>query len=183
MTPPTAPHTRMLTVTWLLLSAALTAQPQHNDMDGTPIALATLRADSTSLVGARVSVSGCVDRVLGPRLFTIGDAESAGDAGSLLVPVAAPAIALVRQHTTVKTAGTVRLFAPEDLQRHWGWTDEMSPGKHHIDTRIMIVADGSIDDEVGAAVSPVITWLGASRSHGGQSVVFGLLRGPSRCSC
>ena len=135
-------------------------------------ALSTLRADSTSFVGARVSVSATVDRVLGPRLFTIRDAERAVDTGSLLVLVAAPAIALVRQHTMVTITGTVRLFAHG----------------------IVIVADGSTNDEVAAAVSPAITWLGASRSHGRlQAPITDVralawstdttLRGPSSCSC
>ena len=157
----------MFTVMWLLLSAALVTQLRRVDIDGVRIALSTLRADSSSFVGVRVSVSATVDRVLGPRLFTISDAERAVDTGSLLVLVTAPAIALVRQHTTVKITGTVRLFAPEDLAHHWGWIDEMSSDERNIDTRIMIVADGSTNDEVAAAVSPVITWLGASRSHGG----------------
>jgi len=74
-------------------------------------------------VGKTVSVDAEVEKVLGPRLFTIDEPNWADLDGEILVHVPTALAALVRPDDRVTVTGTVRAYTQGELDGEWRWFD------------------------------------------------------------
>lgn len=91
-------------------------------------------------VGQRISVDGEIEKVLGPRLFTIDEASWADLDGEMLVHVPTALAALVRPDDRVTITGTVRAFADMRLDDEWQWFEDGHDPSSGWATRHVLVA-------------------------------------------
>lgn len=97
-------------------SAPMIQQP----FTGTRVALDTLEDNPNRYIGQAISVDGKVERVLGPRLFTIDEPHWIDVEGEILVLVPSPMAALVREDDRITVSGTMKPFVQADFERETG---------------------------------------------------------------
>jgi hypothetical protein len=119
--------------------------------------------------GKRISVTGEIENVLGPRLFTVDEDNWIDFDGETLVLVPAPAIAFVREDRPVMITGTVRPFVKADIEHEWGWFNDQPRIEAEFTNRPVLVADSVTT--VGDNVSVLMTFdrTGKPASSGGQA--------------
>lgn len=124
------PHV-LAAVTGALVALGLTSGGVHPDafadqraavppvLDGMRVSLDELEEHADRYMGLTVTVSGAVDEVLGPRIFTIAEADAGDD--DVLVALPDPMVAAVRGGEPVTITGTMKPFAHDEFQRSWNW--------------------------------------------------------------
>jgi hypothetical protein len=112
-------------------------QQQHNQQTVSTVKLGALEEHPAQYIGQKITVSGEVGEVLGPRLFTIDERHWIDFDGETLVMVLA---ALVRDNNPVTVTGTVRRFVRAEIEPEWGWFDEPGVDIDFAD-RAVIMAD------------------------------------------
>lgn len=121
--------------------------------------------------------------MLGPRLFTITDRNSADATGETMVVLPMPLAAMVREHDHVNVEGTLEPLAAADFSPQWGWlriesgvnatlarrpvlfTDRLIGEKNHqvlVDTSA--VASRLVGSVESSEVKPLITTVDALAS-------------------
>jgi hypothetical protein len=85
--------------------------------------LSDLEANAAKYRGKIVKVKGEVDRVLGPRLFTIDEKMWVDFDGETIVLAPAPLAALVREDAAITVTGTVRPLTLAEVRNEWGVFD------------------------------------------------------------
>jgi hypothetical protein len=104
------------------------------------VKLGDLEENTSRYFGQKITVTGEVQDVLGPRLFTIDERQWIDFDGELLVMLPAPLAAMVRDDDPVTVTGTVRPFVRAEIEREWGWFEE--PGVDiDFSNRAVIMAD------------------------------------------
>jgi hypothetical protein len=93
----------------------------QSDAKGARIELDALEENPGKYIGQTVSIDGDVEDVLGPRLFTIDEANWGDLDGELLVFLPSADAAFVRADDRVTITGTVKQFVEADVERQWGW--------------------------------------------------------------
>jgi hypothetical protein len=85
------------------------------------VKLSDVEENPSKFLGRTVSVDAEIQRVVGPRVFTI-DEPNWGDLDrELLVYVPSPRAAAVREDDRVTVTGEVKPFLRADFEREWGW--------------------------------------------------------------
>ena len=130
-------------------------QPEQNAQRraAAEIRLREFEENASKYMGQRIAVTGEVQNVVGPRLFTVDEKQWVDLDGETLVVVPPPMAAFVRENAPVRVTGTVRPFVRTDIEREWGWFD---PGPHlEIDLRgrPIIVADTVMIEGRSAVIS------------------------------
>jgi hypothetical protein len=111
-------------------------------------------------IGKRISVDAEVEKVIGPRLFTIDEPDWADLDGELLVHVPTALAALVRPDDRVTITGTVTAYASGELDDEWRWFDASNDTSHwrtrpvlvatHVvggdDSRALLITRGASED-------------------------------------
>ena len=92
-------------------------------------------------LGKRIKVSGAVDKVLGPRAFTIDEPGWIDLQGETLVRVASPLAVPVREGTMVTVEGTVKPDASADLAGTWGWLSADRRTELALERKPVLMAD------------------------------------------
>lgn len=121
----------------------------------TPVRLSQLEENPQQYVGRRISVSGEVGDVLGPRVFKIDESNWADLDGEILVVMEAPFAALVKEEDPVTVTGTMRNFTDVRVEREWGWLDLDPEIEARIKTRPVLVATSLVgtDPDLGLFIS------------------------------
>lgn len=88
------------------------------------VSLGDLEERPRDFTGKTFSVDAEVEKVLGPRLFTIDEPNWADLDGEILVHVPAALAALVRPDDRVTITGTLKAYASGELDREWRWFDD-----------------------------------------------------------
>ena len=135
------------------------AQPSQEQRKQLPapqsVRLSQLEDDAQQYIGRRVTVSGEVEDVLGPRVFKIDERNWADLDGEILVLMQVPLAALVREDDPVTVTGTLRRYVDVQFDREWGWIDVSPEIEARIRTRPVLVADTltGTDPDIGMYVS------------------------------
>ena len=135
------------------------AQPSQkgNKQPGPPqtVRLSQLEDDAQPYIGRRVTVSGEVEDVIGPRVFKIDERNWADLDGEILVLMQVPLAALVREDDPVTVTGTLRRYVDVEFDREWGWLDVSPAIEARIRTRPVLVAETltGTDPDIGMYVS------------------------------
>ena len=130
-----------------------TAAPMYAaGRDGMTVDLADLEEHPTRYLGKTISVDGEVERVLGPRLFTIDEPNWADLDGELLVYVPTDLAALVRRGDRVTVTATPRAYVRDELNKEWGWTDLDERGETDMAKRPVLVASRIVGGNDKAAL-------------------------------
>lgn len=116
----------------------------------TTIDLDDLEDDASQYLGKRVTITGEVQKVLGPRLFTVDEENWIDFDGETLVLVPAPAIVFVREDRPVTVTGTLRSFVKADVDHEWGWFNDEPRIEAEFTNRPVLVAESitSVGDNV-----------------------------------
>lgn len=141
----------------------------------TPVRLAQLEDEPQQYMGRRVSVSGEVEDVLGPRVFKIDERNWIDLERELLVVLDTPLAALVNEDDPVTVIGTVRRFVDVQFDREWGWIDLDPEVEARIRTRPVLVATSitGTNPDVGLTVSVVEPPQAAAGGKGTQPGTVG----------
>lgn len=130
-----------------LLPLAVAAQSQQpttaktTSQQPTQIALKDFEENATKYLNQKVTLSGEIQNVLGPRLFTIDEKQWIDLDGETLVLVPSPLAALVRENAEIRLTGTVRPFVRAEIEREWGWFDVTPELEVEFKDRPVIVAE------------------------------------------
>lgn len=153
-------QTLVVALIWMLPSVPVTTRADDEPTAAGTMTIDTLSADPGRVVGMQVTVPAVVDRVWGPRLFSIGKTEAERTGPSLLVLVAPPAILVVRDQAVVTISGTVRAFRSTDLSRYWGFGGARTASERVLSQAILIVADTVTEDGTSLVINAA-SWLTA----------------------
>ena len=131
------------------------ASQQQTPPPAQSVRLSQLEDDAQPYIGRRITVSGEVEDVLGPRVFKIDERNWADLDGEILVVMQVPLAALVKEDDPVVVTGTLRRYVDVDVDREWGWIDMTPEFEARIRTRPVLVADTltGTDPDVGMYVS------------------------------
>jgi hypothetical protein len=113
----------------------------ESDFQGTRVKLDDLESNTQKYVGQTVSVDGEVQRVLGPRLLTIDEANWADLDREVLVLLPAKVAAAVRTDDKVTVSGTVKPFVRAEIEKEWGWLGLEPAVVARFSRRAVLVAD------------------------------------------
>ena len=105
-----------------------------------PANLDNLEEDSERYIGQRVTVTGEIQEVLGPRTFTIDEPNWIDFDGETLIVLPAPLAAMVRDNQAVRVTGVVTRYVEAEIDRDWGWFDDPAI-EAELRDRSVIVAD------------------------------------------
>jgi len=139
-------------------SAARNASPSspaplvESDFQGTRVKLDDLESNTQKYVGQTVSVDGEVQKVLGPRLLTIDEANWADLDREVLVLLPAKAAAAVREDDKVTVSGTVKPFVRAEIEKEWGWLGLEPSVVARFSRRAVLVADRMVGGNDKATV-------------------------------
>jgi hypothetical protein len=120
--------------------AQATAPMIDADFKGTRLSVDALESDPKIYLGQKVSVDANVERVYGPRMFTIDEPNWADLDGEILVYVPTSLAALVREDDKVTVRGTVKSFVQAELEDQWGWLDLDDADEVTLQRRPVLVA-------------------------------------------
>lgn len=98
-----------------------TAPMMNADQRAMRVSVDDLEDDAMRFTGKTVLVSGEVEKVLGPRLFTIDEPHWADLDGEVLVHMPTALATLVRPDDLVSVTGTIRPFVQADVEEEWSW--------------------------------------------------------------
>ncbi|MGD9905316.1 MAG: hypothetical protein AB7U83_17755 [Vicinamibacterales bacterium] len=170
--------------------AAATARAVADRTDSTAatrVALDDIEDEPMRFLGQTVRVDAEVEKVFGPRLFTIDEPDWIDFDGETLVHAPTAMAALVRPGDLVTVTATVTRFAAADVEHEWGWVGlDPDTADEHANrplleaTRIVGGSDGMVllidVDERRAMVAgtrrdePVIT-AGHEIANGGEELI------------
>ena len=108
-----------------------------------------LEEHARRFTGKMISVDAEVEKVLGPRLFTIDEPSWADLDGEILVHMPTALAALVRPDDRVTITGTMQPFVQADVERDWNWFAGGSEISVQLSRRPVLVASrvsGGDDD-------------------------------------
>lgn len=111
------------------------------DRQGTKVQLDDLEENPSKYAGKMVSVDGEVEKVLGPRLFTIDEPNWGDLDGEILVFMPSALAALVAENDKVTISGTMRPFVKTELEREWGWLNPSAEIEAEFAVRHVLVAE------------------------------------------
>jgi hypothetical protein len=94
------------------------------DRQGMQVSVDDLEDNPTKYIGQFISVDAEVEKVFGPRLFTIDEPNWADLDGEILVFMPTTLAAAVREDDRVTVSGTVEAFLRASVEREWGWLDD-----------------------------------------------------------
>ena len=123
------------------------------------VKLDDLEDNPTKYTGKTVTVSGQVEKVFGPRLFTIDEPHWMDVEGETLVYMPTNLAALVRDDDRVTVTGEVRRFARADVEREWGWPDTDAETLTALGDRPVLMASRIVggDDNVALSIATAAT--------------------------
>nr|WP_239489783.1 hypothetical protein [Luteitalea sp. TBR-22] len=128
------------------------------------VRLDDLESRPRDYTGKTISVDAEVEKVLGPRLFTIDEPDWADLDGEILVHVPTALAALVRPDDRVTITGTLRSYPITEFDREWRWYDSPSEAMSGWARRPVLVATRVVGGDDDRAL--LITTEGAgSRRH------------------
>jgi hypothetical protein len=135
-----------------------------------------LEDNPTKYLGQRVNVDAEVEKVLGPRMFTI-DEPSWGDLeGEIIVAMPSSLAALVKEEDRITVEGTMRQFSESGVTREWGWTGVAAEDEQKIARRPVLVADRIVGGNDNRALivrvddEPRATGTSGSTARTGQEI-------------
>jgi hypothetical protein len=98
-----------------------TAPMVRGDGKGVRVSIRDLEDNPQKYMEKTISVDATIEKVLGPRLFTIDEDNWMDLDGEILAFVPTYLAALVREDDRVTITGTVRPFASVEIDREWGF--------------------------------------------------------------
>ena len=98
-----------------------TAPIVEADRQGARVTIDDLEDHAAKYMGQTISVDAEVEKVLGPRLFTIDEPNWGDLAGEILVFMDTNLAALVREDDRVTVTGTMKPFMRAEIERELGW--------------------------------------------------------------
>ncbi|MDQ3541355.1 MAG: hypothetical protein M3440_11770 [Chloroflexota bacterium] len=98
-----------------------TAPMIQGDFQGTRVKVDELEDNAQKYMGKTISVDAEIEKVFGPRVFTIDEPNWGDLDGEILVYVPTALAALVRQDDRVTITGMVKPFVRAEVEREWGW--------------------------------------------------------------
>jgi hypothetical protein len=124
-------------------------------------------------VGKRITVTGEIERILGPRLFSVDERNWIDFDGETLVVVPKTMIAVAREDQPVSITGTVRRFVKADIEHEWGWFDDQPRIEAEFTNRPVLVADSVTTVGDNVSVLMILDRTGkASQSNATQNGQF-----------
>jgi hypothetical protein len=91
------------------------------DPQGMSVTIDQLEDNAAKYMGQTINVDAEVERVLGPRLFTIDEPNWGDLEGEMLVFMDTNLAALVREDDRVTVTGTMKPFMRAEIERELGW--------------------------------------------------------------
>ena len=116
--------------------------------------------------GKTISVDAEVEKVLGPRLFTIDEPDWADLDGEVLVHVPTALATLVRPDDRVTVTGTIRAYATGELDSEWRWFQDGGSTVSEWTRRPILVATRVVggDDDRALLITHQPTATASNRS-------------------
>jgi hypothetical protein len=134
----------VLPATLVLIVAAPLAQAEQKQTAqaaATIVTIDDLQDHADQYIGKRIRTTAEVDKVLGPRAFTIDERGWLNLGGETLVQVSSPLAAPVREGTMVTVEGTLKRYNRADLQDDWGWLSNDQRTELALERGPVLVAD------------------------------------------
>jgi hypothetical protein len=132
------------------------------------ISLDQLEDDPKQYTGQRVNVDAEVERVIGPRLFTIDEPNWIDLDGEVMVFMQSMLAAMVREGDRLTVTGTLTPFATLEIDRDdadwFGWFGDEADVDLELDTRMVLVADSLVGGDSDTAM--MIRTDGAGQAAG-----------------
>lgn len=100
---------------------AATAPMVTSSPEGMSVSVGELEEQPSHYIGQTISVDAEVEKVLGPRVFTIDEPNWIDLDGEVLVHMPSALATLVRPDDRVRITGTVRPFVKADFEQDWSW--------------------------------------------------------------
>ena len=113
----------------------------RNDRTGMRVKVDDLEDNPSKYMGQRISVDAEVEKVLGPRMFTIDEPDWGDLDGEIIVTLPTSLAALVKDDDRVTIEGTVRPFVVGSVEHEWGWLGLTPDVEVKIAKRPVLVAD------------------------------------------
>jgi len=113
----------------------------RSERTGMQVKVDDLEDNPSKYIGQRVSVDAVVEKVLGPRLFTIDEPNWGDLEGEIMVTMTAPFAALIKEDDRVTIEGTVRPFLAANVEHEWGWLGITHETELKIARKPVLVAD------------------------------------------
>jgi hypothetical protein len=136
------------------------------------VKLGDIEDNASRYLGQKVTVTGEVQEVLGPRLFTIDEDNWIDLEGEILTFVPTYLAALVREDDRVTITGTVKPFASVEIDREWGFLGLDDTTEVDLSTRPVLVASrvvgGDSDTALLIEMQSDARPVGTSGRTGGQ---------------
>lgn len=107
---------------------------------GVPVRLDDLEENAGQYIGQTITVDAEVEKILGPRAFTIDEPHWADLDGEILVHMPTALATLVRPDDQVTITGKVQPFVQAELEEEWAWFDDGSDVALHLARRPVLVA-------------------------------------------
>jgi hypothetical protein len=124
----------------------------QTDREGLPIDLDDLEDHPTRYLGKKVSVDAEVERVLGPRMFTIDEPNWGDLDGEVFVHMPSSLAALVGEGDRVTVTGEVKRAVTADLEREWGWMGFGTEAEAEFSAKPVIMASRIVGGDSSMAV-------------------------------
>lgn len=111
------------------------------DQRGTKVEVEDLEERSGQYIGKVVSVDAVVEKVLGPRMFTIDEPRWGDLDGEVMVYMPTELVALVREGDRVTVTGTPKAYVRGDMEREWGWFEPNPDIEVELNERAVLLAN------------------------------------------
>lgn len=122
------------------------------NQDARMVEIDALEDNPEQYVGQKVRVTGEVEEVFGPRLFTIDEANWIDFDGETVVYVPANLAAVVKEDDQVTVVGTVRQLEKVELEPELGWFEQDPDVEAEFDTRPAIVVNDIVGGDSNRAL-------------------------------
>jgi hypothetical protein len=116
----------------------------------------------SQFTGRQVAVDAEVERVFGPRLFTIDEPTWWDLDREVLVLMPTDLAALVREDDRITVTGTLKPFVAAEFEREWGWLDPDGELVMELSSRPVLVASRIVGGTSDVAMTIRIVPSGAA---------------------
>lgn len=124
------------------------------DSQAMKVELNQLEEDPKQYAGKRISVDAQVEKVLGPRIFTIDEPNWVDLDGEIMVFMPSNLAALVKSDDRVTVTGTLKPFVETEIEEEWNWFGLVDDAKTEIEigTRMVLVAERLVGGDSDVAM-------------------------------
>jgi hypothetical protein len=130
-----------------------TAPMMLDETQAARVDLDQIEDNPSQFTGRQVAVDAEVERVFGPRLFTIDEPTWWDLDSEVLVLMRTDLAALVREDDRITVTGTLKPFVAAEFEREWGWLDPDGELVMELSSRPVLVASRIVGGTNDVAMS------------------------------